>query len=505
MSLPTLGTIMLWLRHRTICVLRSDARPHAVGSRRVILATVLGLMLAGLARPAAAVEASELLVPQFMAEAHGLTRAWFFQVPAIGGRSQVAYVVQDDGALFVATTTAMLYAIDSETGRLLWSQQVGEPNQLTLRPGANGRADAGLSDNAAIDRLLEKSDASDRATSQRHDKVVAVVNGSTLYLLNRSDGTVYIDPKNNIPWQVKLPNVPECGPLVTDDMVFVPTLNGPIAVYRITDSRRTANMQSSSGHCLEPPVQAGDRVAWGTTSGVLSISQPTNLIVSHRIETTGPINAMVTPFPPQVYASSLDGYVYSVNLNGGQIVWKLSTGSPIRESPAVIQGAVYAVAEDAGMFRVAVADGHQDWFNPSPRYFLAASPTKIYGIDSYHRLQILNAKSGATIDSMPLPEAVLPLHNGQTDRVILTSRLGFIQSLHEPELAEPQSYVPPKPVEKPPEEKAKQPPKPAKAPAEEGDKAKPAPKAATPPPMKEKAEKPAAAKGAKAAAEGMAK
>jgi outer membrane protein assembly factor BamB len=470
-------------------------------SLHAIYTAAVGLALFCAARSAFAVEASELLVPQFAAEQHGLTRAWFFQVPSVGGRSYVTHVVQDDGTLFVETSTAMLYAIDSETGRLQWSQEVGEPNQPTLRPGANGRAEAGLSDNAAINRLLDKSDASDRATSQRHDKVVAVVNGTNLYLFNRSDGSLYIDPKNNIPWKIKLTNVPDCGPLVTDDMVYVPASNGPIAVYRITDSRRNSNMQSSSGHCLEPPVQAGDRVAWGTTSGVLSISQPTNLVVSHRIETTGPINAMVTAYRPQVYAGSLDGYVYSVNLNSGQIIWKLSTGSPIRESPAVIQGAVYAVAEDAGMFRVAVADGHQDWFNPSPRYFLAASPTKVYGIDSYHRLQILNAKTGATLDSMPLPEAVLPVHNGQTDRVILTSRIGFIQCLHEPELAQPQSYVPPKPVEKPPEEKAKPPVVKPKAPAEDADKPKPAPKPATPPPMKEKPapKAPMAPKGAAAA------
>ena len=459
---------------------------------RLLLVAAIVLALLSTARSAFAVEASELLVPQFTAEQHGLTRAWFFQVPAIGGRSHLTHVVQDDGMLFVQTSTAMLYAIDSETGRLVWSQQVGQPNQPSLRPGANGRATAGLSDNAAIDKLLEKADSSDRAIAQRHDKVVAVVNGSTLYLLNRSDGTVYIDPKNSIPWKVTLVGVPECGPLVTDDRVYVPTVDGPIAVYVITDSRRAANLESSSGRNLEPPVQVGDQIAWATSTGVLQITKQKDLHISQRIETTGPIISMLAPYPPQVYAGSVDGYAYSVNVSNGQIVWKLSTGSPVRESPAVIQGAAYVVSEDAGMFRVAVADGHQDWFNPSPRHFLAASPTKVYAIDSYHRMQIVSAKTGATIDTMPLPEAVMPMHNGQTDRVILSSRIGFIQCLHEPELVEPQSYVAPKPVEKPPEEAPKQPAKTTKPP-DEGDKAKPAPKAAAPAPMKEKAEKAAPA------------
>jgi outer membrane protein assembly factor BamB len=469
--------------------------------RRAVVTAAIALVFLAAARSALAVEASELLVPQFTAEQHGLTRAWFFQVPAIGGRSHLTHVVQDDGMLFAQTSTAMLYAIDAETGRLVWSQQVGQPNQPSLRPAANGRAVAGLSDNAAIDKLLEKTDSSDRAMSQRHDKVVAVVNGSTLYLLNRSDGTFYMDPKNNVPWKAALVGVPECGPLVTDDKVYVPTVDGPIAVYVITDSRRAAHLESSSGRNTEPPVQAGDRIAWATSTGVLQITQPKDLHISHRIETTGPIITMLVPYPPQVYAGSLDGYAYSVNENNGQIIWKLSTGWPVRESPAVIQGAVYIVSEGAGMFRVAATDGHQDWFNPSPRHFLAASPTKVYAIDKYHRMQIVSAKTGATIDSMPLPEAVMPMHNGETDRVILSSNIGFIQCLHEPELVEPLSYVAPKPVEKPPEEAPKQPAK-ATKPPDEADKPKPAPKAAAPASMKEKAEKPAVAPKAPVAPKG---
>src|SRR6266566_2376546 len=73
--------------------------------RRTIWAAVaIALLLFGTARSALAVEASELLVPQFSAEQHGLTRAWFFQIPAIGGRSHLTHVVQDDGMLFAQTS-----------------------------------------------------------------------------------------------------------------------------------------------------------------------------------------------------------------------------------------------------------------------------------------------------------------------------------------------------------------------------------------------------------------
>src|SRR5438132_4061132 len=74
----------------------------------------VGLMSCGLAGPARAVNAAELLVPQTAAERHGLTRAWFAQMP-VGGRSRITDIVLDEGTLFVQTSAAMLHAIDAET------------------------------------------------------------------------------------------------------------------------------------------------------------------------------------------------------------------------------------------------------------------------------------------------------------------------------------------------------------------------------------------------------
>jgi outer membrane protein assembly factor BamB len=430
----------------------------------------VGLMLCGSARLARAANAAELLVPQTSSERHGLTRAWFTQIP-VGGRSRITHIVQDDGTLLVQTSAAMLYALDTETGRILWSQQVGEPKRPTQRPAANGRPTA-QSDAAAVDRILEKTDTTDHSMSLRRDKVVAVANGTTLYLLNRSDGSIFLDPKNNIPWKVSLHAPPETGPLVTDDIVYVPNVVGQTEVYMITDSKRETVMLSSLGRTSAPPVQVLDRIAWATDRGVLQVTQPKTVVLKYRIETTGPIVAMLAVNPPQFFAGSIDGYLYCVNANTGEMIWKLTAGSPIRESPVVIGGAVFAVAEDGGMFRAGAADGNQAWFNPAARHFLAASPTKIYALDAFGRMLIINAKSGATIDGMTMPEAVLPVQNGLTDRVFLTSEAGLIQCLHETGLTEPQNYLPPKPVEKAAEADA---PKPPKAKPADADKPKPMP------------------------------
>src|SRR5207237_7879256 len=124
-------------------------------------------------------------------------------------------------------------------------------------------------------------------------------------LLNRSDGSFYIDPKNNFPWKVSLRSAPDAGPLVTEDMVYVPNVNGQIEVFMITDSKRTAVMLSSLGRTAAPPVQVADRIAWATDKGVVQITQPKTVILRHRIETTGPIAAVLTPYPPRVLVGAL--------------------------------------------------------------------------------------------------------------------------------------------------------------------------------------------------------
>ncbi len=426
---------------------------------------------------ARAADAKDLLFPQQVAERHGLTRAWYAQVPVANGRSRVNFIVQDEGLLLVQTSSAMVYAFDTESGHLAWSAEVGDARLPSQRPGANGRP-ADLKDNRSeIDKLLgHESDKSDKALSERNDKVVAVVNGSALYLLNRADGSAYVDPKNNVEWKVGLRGAPSSGPLVTDNMVIVPNVDGQLECYPTYDSKVSPLFMASSGLDETPPIAVGERIAWASARGVVHITQPKSINVRYRVETTGPITAAATSHDPVVFAGSVDGYLYAINSTTGDVLWKQTVGSAIRQPPVPIRTAVFAVLEDGGLFRGAMSDGHQQWINPAPKFFLAASPTKIYAADEFGHLLVLNAKTGATIDSMAMPSLCLPMANEQTDRIYLTSESGLIQCLHETQLEKPENYLPPKP-EKAVEEAPKA--KPKAAPSDDPDKpkAEPAPKA----------------------------
>jgi outer membrane protein assembly factor BamB len=443
-----------------------------------------GWIILGCGTAAWAADANDLLVPQITAEQHGLVRAWFTQVAASGTRSHVTDVVPDEDLLLVQASDAMIYALDAETGRLVWSAEVGSPNLPSLSPGANGRrpkeavarkkegaAKAAAGENAAPAANAKSRPAAAAASTESaappvERQVVAVVNGSTLYLLDRRDGRPHLDTKTQTAWKVRLKSgVPVAGPLVMDDKVFVPT-SGQIEVYSIDTPADSLGVLESSGAIEARPVASGTRVAWGTDRGIVHITNLEATAVKNRIELGGAIVAPISARAPKLFVGSLDTMLYCVHDTSGAVLWQYSAGSPIRQRPMLVGDSIYTLPEDGGISCLAVLDGHLQWSNPAGRQFLAVSPTRVYLIDQFHHLEVLDAKTGATLDTISLPNAVKAIANSYTDRIYLSSSDGLIQGLHEIELRQPVDHMAPK--EKPPIE----------APA----KAEAAPKASVPGP-----------------------
>ena len=482
---------------------------------RYALLCGLGLFTLGLlAANSAPAAAEDPLVSQIAAERHGLTRAWYLQLP-VGARSHVTAVVPDHDLLLVTTDGAMVFAIETETGRLVWSAQVGDAKHPTLRPAGNGPGPSHKSAKPAADADASPGEAANADAAPAADatpapdatpavipaaatapaappdtvkaadgkiqpnlRVVANVNGTDLYLLNRADGLPLIDEKSHQEWKVSLRNTPLAGPVVGDQFVYVPTAGSRVEIYDITDLKDGVKYGNGSGDVPVPPIRFGTHVAWCSDKGVVSFTLPDGT-TARGIETGEAVVAPIAAEWPHVYVGTLNGSLFSVPETGNEYLWKFSAGSPIRQRPIGLPDAVYVLPEDGGMYRVAAADGKEKWFNAESRNFLAASPTKLYTIDGLGNMLVLDSKTGNILDSMPLPQATVPVANAHTDRIFLASTDGLLQMLHEAELTEPQDYVteptPPPPPEAPaPKPKAK-PPVEKPKPADDSDTPKPAP------------------------------
>lgn len=386
------------------------------------------------------------LIPETTVARHGLARPWFAQVELDEGRGNLKSIVLYEGVLYTQTSTAMMHAIDAETGKTLWSRQIGQPNHPSMPPDAKG-------------------------------DLLAAVNGSRLYIVNRFTGALL--------GQKEIRDAPGGGPALSSKRVYVPIVTGLIVSYHLnaiinaktpsdkTDGKagktesdaigkeisRKAQKDSAPVYCqsfgralVQPLVTrddlGGEYVAWPTDRGYMNLGRISRegdncLAVKFRLETGATIVARPTYLPPDpkslgdagvVFAASCDGFLYAIQEETGGTLWRFSTGQPIVESPAVIDDRVYITTQLGEMYCVNTKTGDSVWWTDNVKKFVAATKSRVYAVDSIGNLVALNATSGAKLDSVSIGKVSFTLANSDTDRIYLVSEGGLIQCLRDAEL-----------------------------------------------------------------------
>lgn len=419
-------------------------------TRRLVLpAALLAAILCSASAPA---DVQNLLFSQEDAQLHGLKRAWYAQVQMDAARARIQEMVLHEGTLFVLTNRAMLQAIDAKTGQTLWAIQVGSPNHPSLTPGVNR-------------------------------DLVAVVNGSDLYVFNRFNGKLL--------WKTQLDGVPGAGAALSDLRAYVPTVQGMIYSFALepakdpleelggarrkpapkveeTAEQRANRMEAfrlsqesipplvcqSLGRAMVQPVvtrqdAAGEYVAWPTDQGFLFVAaldrREGRFTIKFRVGTDTGIVAQPGYLPPDpksgdagvIFAATKDGYVHAISEKTHEAIWRFSSGEPLVEPAVVVGDTLFVATQPGGMYCVDAKAGAQKWFAPSIVQFVAASKQRVYAADKLGRIQVLSAANGARLDTIPAVGQSLRLRNDESDRIYLASATGLIQCLHEVELEDP--------------------------------------------------------------------
>lgn len=371
---------------------------------------------------------AQTLIPKTTAMRYGLARPWFAQIGSPRVTGLLEHVNYDEGLLLVQSRGGVLTAIDAETGRRLWSTQVGARFRSTTEPAAN-------------------------------ENYVVVLNGSTLFVVNRDDGAIV--------WQRMIGGAPGAGPAVSKTHIFVPLVSGKIEGYDLEKgARQTPWNYQSTGRVLTPPMTTDLSVSWTTERGYLYAADPGCRGIRYRLETRDEIQSRPGAWAPALFAGSTDGYVYALEETEGTILWKFPVGEAVYDAPVAIENQVYVVTEFGGMYCLDAGDGRPLWHVPGIRQFVAKSPTRVYVHDTVGNLSILDAASGGRLSTMPVPGNARLLVNAKSDRIFLVDSGCVIQCLHETGLASPVMYTPP-PVKKEEIKLKQRPPKPAEPAADE--------------------------------------
>ncbi len=359
----------------------------------ISLVNVIGTLAIGTSASA------EGLIPQTTASRYGLTRAWYAQVGSPQATGRIEYLNYDEGMLLAQSSQGLLTAMNAETGRTLWNTQIGSRNGAPTEPAAN-------------------------------DKFVVVLNGSTLYVIDRKDGGIL--------WNKQVRGAPGAGPGVTATHAFVPMTTGLIEGFDLEAGvKQTPWNYQSTGRVLVPPMTTPLSVSWTTERGYFYVADPSAAGIKYRLESRGAIHSRPAAWSPMVYATSIDGLVYAINEIKGDIKWKFPVGEAIYKQPVALADRVFVVPELGGMYCLNAENGDLMWHVPGIQQFVSASPSRIYASDSLGRLAMLDAETGALVGTMPTSALSTKLVNSSSDRIFLFDDACVVQCLHETQLAAP--------------------------------------------------------------------
>lgn len=345
----------------------------------------------------------------------GLETMWSAYVRVDPSRGRVKSLQLTHGVLLAQTDQGVIQAFDPETGRTLWTAAIGSPTAPTLPPSAN-------------------------------DKFVAATNGTTLYVLDRSNGS--------IAWESRCGGSPCTGSGMSDWRVYVPLDGGIVESYPLVREKgvdKIPKRSSGAGGAIAAPIVVGKRASWSVAAGyVYSNEDVYEGLSQFRFRVDDDLSAPPTWMEPYLFAASRRGTVYALDDKLGNEIWRFSVGSSVTQAPIAIDGALYVINETHDIVRLDPRYGRQLWAARGIDRFVAQSSGRAYLLDVSQRLQARDAKTGLLIGAVATRGFDLPCVNLENDRIILGSQFGVIQCLRETALATPLKHTPGNAVPPPP-------------------------------------------------------
>jgi outer membrane protein assembly factor BamB len=364
----------------------------------------LALALVVLGSSAANAQLSGRLLRGEEAARLGLKRSWFAQVALDPARSRVVRAILSGDNLFVLTTAGMVQSFNALTGETLWIAPLGNPNYPSLGPTAN-------------------------------DQFVALINGSTLYVLDRADGRPVLTRRVGA--------APGAAPAMSRDYCFVPMVTGRLEGFPVGDPKLPTWFYQSAGKSMVAPLVTGSSVAWSTSAGYIYVGNAIEPTVRFRLETGSEIVASPAYQLPYVYVATIAGEMFAIHEATGARRWKVALSFPIERAPAAVGDRVFVTSSKPALHAVDAATGDVVWELPGVTQFAAAGSERGYALDRFGALVVLDLSTGSMLDRMPTHGNATPLVNDQTDRLYLVTSNGLIQCLHELGSDSPMYHKPP--------------------------------------------------------------
>ncbi|MGN6816024.1 MAG: outer membrane protein assembly factor BamB family protein [Solirubrobacterales bacterium] len=260
------------------------------------------------------------------------------------------------GKLFAVNNSGTAFALDADTGKVLWERRIGRLNAsspayhkgrlyiVNLVPGHIVKL------NAKTGKIIWKRPLPGRAESS------PLVLGRTVYF-GCENGYLYAlsTGRGDIRWATPLGGSIKSAPAFRDGILYVGDYGGHMNAVDAGTGKLIWQAGSlgpgfgGTGEFYSTPALAFGRVYAGNNDGrVYSYDQQDGALAwTHSTGGyvySGPTVAQTAHTPPTVYIGSFDGNIYALNAKNGETRWSRSAGGQVVGSLSAVGNIVY-VAE----------------------------------------------------------------------------------------------------------------------------------------------------------------
>ncbi len=442
----------------------------------------LGLRILGDGRtlgPAQTPFAPDLIPSRTALARVGLERQWVAVVP-LNDTERLLRISRSADLVFGQTNHGSLHTYEMESGKLLWSANLGKYTPNARPVAANSFAVFGTC-------------------------------ADVLSALDRKTGRLL--------WKKSLGTIPTCGTVCDEDRVMVGTMDGRVDAFSLKEKGpkgevkiRTKPVQEwgwkTGGPIHTLPLSAEHMVAFGSSDGRVYVAMNNERTSLYRVRTGGPIGEALGGYGTRtLLIPSADDNLYAVDLLTSKNLWVFPSGGAIEQAPLVAAEEIYCINQAGYLAQLDPATGNVRWSTLTQGGRIeAVGGSKIYLRSWNNDLYIIDRTSGQVLADpaatkqragVNLREFGLSMVNRYDDRLFFGTDSGMILCLREigatqPRLlrdpkALPFGYIPPEGLKPapPPTPEPETPAETKEAPKEEmtppaEEKPKPAPKAAAP-------------------------
>jgi outer membrane protein assembly factor BamB len=239
------------------------------------------------------------------------------------------------------------------------------------------------------------------------DSAAYFTNTTTVLAVNAENGTLIW----SYPEKASNGRFFYAAPVVAGDQLIVGDYVGAMVALGIKDGKELWKFADAKGHFVNSPLVINDLIiAPNSDANVYALDMDGNLVWKY----SGTHAFWATPVSDgtNVYVTSLDHYIYDLDLKTGNLIWKTDLNSPIVGSPLLADdGTLYVGTLDNSMYALQASDGSQIW-KQTVSGGVWSQPIltdgNLYFGDASGKINVLAAADGkSVVQSLDMQSAIL--------------------------------------------------------------------------------------------------